>query len=175
MGKGAFLDSADNARIMRTRSTKRTETPHFVLPALCSLLLFVGCALPRIVVLEDPLSPEEHLTLGVVYEEKGEYENAIKEYELAARKLPAAYLYLGNAHFQNSEFDKAEKYYKKSIKKEPNNADAYNNLAWLYYTKDENLDEAEVLALKAIELNSQKIDIYRDTFEKIRDRKMSIQ
>ncbi len=37
---------------------------------------------------------------------------------------------------------------------EPGNADAHNNLAWLYYTKKENLDQAETLALKALELDN---------------------
>ena len=136
--------------------------------------MFSHCALPRIVVLEDPLTPEEHLNLGVAYEKKGEFENAIREYRLAAKKLPLAYLYLGNVHFQKKELDEAEKYYKKTIRKEPTNADAYNNLAWLYYVRDENLDEAEALALKAMELNSLKAQIYEDTLEKIRERRMTV-
>jgi tetratricopeptide (TPR) repeat protein len=48
------------------------------------------------------------------------------------------------------------------------NADAYNNLAWLYYTRGKNLDEAEMLVLKAIELNPLNEDIYRDTLQRIR-------
>jgi tetratricopeptide (TPR) repeat protein len=120
-------------------------------------------------VLKDPLTPEEHLNLGVAYEQKGELDHAMKEYQLASKKLPIAYLYLGNAHFQKNEFPKAETYYKKAIKKEPQNADAHNNLAWLYYTTRENLAEGERLALKAIELNPAKEDIYKDTLEKIRE------
>lgn len=174
MGKNRVLDSTGNPKIMRNKSIKRIEIPHFLLFALCSLLFSFGCAFPRIIVLEDPLTPKEHLNLGVAYERKGEFENAIKEYKLAAKELPVAYIYLGNVQFQKNELGEAEKYYKKSIKKEPNNADAYNNLAWLYYIKGENLDEAEVLALKAIELDSLKIHIYRDTLEKIRELKMAI-
>lgn len=154
---------------MRNKIAKRIGTPYFLLLTFCSLPFLFGCAFPRIIVLEDPLTPEEHLNLGVAYEKKGELENAIKEYRLAAKELPVAYLYLGNVHFQKDELGEAEKYYKKSIKKEPNNADAYNNLAWLYYLRGENLDEAEALALRAIELNSSKIHIYRDTLEKIRE------
>jgi tetratricopeptide (TPR) repeat protein len=126
-------------------------------------------------VLKDPLTPEEHLNLGVAYEKKGELDHAIKEYRLASKKLPIAYLYLGNVHFQKNEFQKAETYYKKAIKKEPNNADAHNNLAWLYYTRLENLEEAERLALKAIELNPAKEAIYRDTLEKIRELRKKIE
>ena len=139
--------------------------------ALCALLLLSGCSIPRIIILKDPLTPEEHLNLGVAYEKQGELDAAIKEYKLAAENLPAGYLYLGNAHFQKRELGKAEKYYKKAIEKEPGKADAYNNLAWLYYTKKENLDQAENLALKALELNPAKESIYYDTLDKIREMK----
>ena len=139
----------------------------------CMPFLFT-CSLPRIVVLDDPLTSEEHLNLGVAYEKKGEFESAIKEYELAAEELPIANLYLGNAHFHKEDFDKAEKYYKLTIEKDPEKADAYNNLAWLYYKKQENLDQAESLALKAMDLNPSKNHIYRDTLEKIRKLKRSV-
>jgi tetratricopeptide (TPR) repeat protein len=139
----------------------------FLLLALCSLL-FAGCSLPRIIVLEDPLSPEEHLNLGVAYEKKGEWESAIKEYEAASKRLPVAYTYLGNVYFQKNEFQVAEEYYRKAIKKDPENADAYNNLAWLYFTKKEQLEEAEQLALKAMELNPSKKNIYQDTLDQIK-------
>ncbi|HET6514205.1 MAG TPA: tetratricopeptide repeat protein [Thermodesulfovibrionales bacterium] len=129
---------------------------------------FVGCSLPRIIILDDPLSPEEHINLGVAYERRGEFESAIKEYEAAAKKLPVAYLYLGNVFFQKNDLGNAEKCYRISIEKDPGNADIYNNLAWLYYTKKENLDEAEGLVLKAMELNpANKVD-YQDTLMKIR-------
>jgi tetratricopeptide (TPR) repeat protein len=138
---------------------------------LCALLLLAGCSLPRIIILKDPLTPEEHLNLGVAYEKKGEFEAAVKEYQLAAKKLPLAYLYLGNVHYQKKELRKAEEYYKKAIKNEPGNADAHNNLAWLYYTEKENLEQAESLALKALELNPAKESLYRDTLDRIREMK----
>ena len=142
---------------------------HLLLIVVCSLVFFCGCAFPRIVVLDDPLSPEEHLNLGVAYEKKGELDNAIKEYELAAKKLSIAYLYLGNAYFQKEILGEAEKYYRLAIENEILNADAHNNLAWLYYVKKENLDEAESLVLKAIELNPSKNDIYGDTLKRIKE------
>jgi tetratricopeptide (TPR) repeat protein len=141
----------------------------FLLSALCSLLLASACSFPRIIILKDPLTPEEHLNLGVTYEQQGEFDNAIKEYNLAAKQIPRAYLHLGNAYFQKKEWKEAESYYRKAIRKEPGNADAYNNLAWLYYMKKENLNQAEKLAERALELNPAKGDIYRDTLEKIRE------
>jgi len=139
------------------------------------LSLVYGCSFPRIVILKDPLTPEEHINLGVAYEKKGELDNAIKEYELAAKKLPLAYFYLGNVYFQKNEWDEAEKYYRKALKKDPRNSDAHNNLAWLYYLARKNLEEAEKLALEAIELNPSKEHTYRDTLEKIRELKKSSQ
>lgn len=145
-------------------------SPFLILNAVL-LLYFSGCASFKIIVLKDPLTPEEHLNLGVAYERKGQLDHAIKEYLMASKKLPIAYLYLGNAHFQKTEYPKAEKYYKKAIRREPKHADAYNNLAWLYYTIGQHLDEGERLALKAIELNPAKEEIYKDTLEKIRELK----
>lgn len=135
----------------------------------CSLLLFSGCSLPQMIIVKDPLSPEEHINLGVAYERQGELDHALKEYRLAAKKLPQANLYLGNVYFQKKDWEKAEESYKIAIEQNPREADAYNNLAWLYFTRRENLDQGENLALKAIELNPEKEPIYRDTLNKIRE------
>jgi tetratricopeptide (TPR) repeat protein len=159
-----------NSRVQRAKSREQTDKCA-KLYTLCLMLLafcLCSCATPKIIVLDDPLSPEEHLNLGVTYEKQGDFDNALKEYKAASKKVPLAYLYMGNVYFQKKEYDEAEVYYKKAIKKTPENADAYNNLAWLYFTKRENLDEAERLALKAIELNPSKNEIYGDTLEKIK-------
>ncbi len=139
---------------------------HYLL--LSFFVLIAGCSLPRIILLDDPLSPEEHLNLGVAYERNGEWDSAITEYKTASKRLPVAYTYLGNVFFQKGDWDNAEKNYMKAMKKDPENADAYNNLAWLYYTKKDKLDEAESLAVKAIQMNPSKKDIYQDTLDKIR-------
>ncbi|MEW5806623.1 MAG: tetratricopeptide repeat protein [Acidobacteriota bacterium] len=150
----------------------------FYFPFLISLLassVFVvfSCSLPRIIITRDPLTPEEHINLGVAYEKKGELDNALGEYLKASRKLPIASLYMGNIYFQKGDMKKAEQSYRKAIRKIPQNADAYNNLAWLYYSKKENLEEAEELARKALSLDPSKSAIYLDTLEKIRALKKS--
>ena len=152
---------------------KRRNHDHLRCAVVCLLLtlyalVFAGCSLPRIIVLEDPLSPEEHVNLGVAYERKGEWDSALKEYKAAARELPVAYLYIGNIYFQKQDLDEAEGYYRKALEKDPGNADACNNLAWLYYTKGRNLAEAEELALRALTLNPSKKDLYQDTLDRIR-------
>lgn len=134
----------------------------------CALLFLSSCALPRIIILDDPLSPGEHINLGVAYERNGEFEKSVIEYKKASKKLPAAYLYIGNVYFQQGRIDAAEKYYGKAIEKDPGNADALNNLAWLYYVERKKLDEAEMLVIKAIELNPGKEPVYGDTLEKLR-------
>lgn len=135
--------------------------------AVILVLGFTACSFPRIIILKDPLTPEEHINLGVAYEKQGEIENATKEYKLAAKNLPLAYLYLGNLYFQQKDLDQAEKAYRRVLAKQPENADAANNLAWLYYTQGKELDKAEALARKALELNPAKEAVYRDTLEKI--------
>jgi tetratricopeptide (TPR) repeat protein len=171
MGKGRFLDASDEEVMSRLLSA--TNVVSGALCAVCCLLLCVACSMPRIIVLDDPLSPEEHLNLGVAYEKNGELDSALKEYKTASKQLLVAYLYIGNIYFQKKEFEKAESYYVKAIDKDPKNADAYNNLAWLYYMRRENLEKAENLASRAAELNPSKIEIYRDTLEKIRDLRKS--
>lgn len=123
------------------------------------------CSLPRFIVLHDPLTPEEHINLGMVYEKNKEFDEALKEYSVASKDLPIAYLYMGNLFFQQKDYENAEKNYKKAITY-TNDAKAYNNLAWLYYTIDKNLDEALELAKKAVELSGGANE-FRDTLERI--------
>ena len=141
----------------------------FLISAMTILIL--GCSLPKIIILKDPLTPEEHLNLGVAYERKGEFDEAIREYQAAAKKLPIAFLYLGNTYFLKNDWDQAEIYFKKAIEKDGKNATAYNNLAWLYFQRGKNLEQAEALAQKALELDPSKSSIYRDTLEKVREKR----
>lgn len=134
-----------------------------------TLSLFVACTLPRIIVLRDPLTPEERINLGVSYEKNGKLEEALAEYGKASERLPIAWLYMGNVHFQQKNYDEAQKTYQRAIEG-TGDARAYNNLAWLYYTKGTNLDEAKKLAEKAVELEPEKAD-FKDTLKKIAEQK----
>ena len=142
------------------------------LKALCLTLLVLAaapCAMPRIVILHDPLTPEEHINLGVSYEKRGELDAALKEYEAASSRRPLAFLYLGNVYFQKGAFADAEHAYRRAIER-TGSPEGYNNLAWLYYTEHENMGEAEQLAAKAVEL-SPGSEAFADTLRKIRERR----
>jgi tetratricopeptide (TPR) repeat protein len=118
------------------------------------------------VILHDPLSPQEHIELGISYEAQGELDAAQAEYRKASEKLPIAYLYLGNIHFQKNDLKNAIACYRRAIR-DTNDPRAYNNLAWLYYTNNMALDEAEALAQAAVELAPDS-PAFVDTLERIR-------
>jgi tetratricopeptide (TPR) repeat protein len=148
----------------------RILDPFYKAFLLLGALTFLSyCSLPRIVILEDPLTPEEHINLGVSYERKGELGPALKEYERAAKKLPIAYLYAGNVYFQKKELKDAERSYRQAIKK-TGDARAFNNLAWLFYDTGEHLEEAEMLARKAVELEPGS-KAFRDTLDQITEKR----
>jgi len=102
---------------------------------LLSLLLAVSaCArVPKIIVLEDPLSADEHLTLGVAYERKGELDLAAREYEAALKKAPASFqarFNLGNVRLAQKRYGAAREEYLEALELRPADPEATNNLAW---------------------------------------------
>ncbi|MFP4314830.1 MAG: tetratricopeptide repeat protein [Desulfovibrionales bacterium] len=131
-------------------------------------LVLVSCSLPRVTLLDDPLTGQEHLQLGAAYEEQGEFELALREYKAAARSLPEGHLYGGNVLFQQGNLDAAVQAYSRAIRTMPEDPRPLNNLAWLYYTRGQNLDRALELATRAVELAPEGAkDPYLDTMEKI--------
>jgi len=126
------------------------------------VLLFItltapGCAsLPKIRILHDPLTAQEHLTLGVSYESQEKLDLAISEYEAAFKKGSketevTALVYLGNAHAQRRDFRQAAKYYRKALAKDTQNVQALNNLAWVYLQQGIKLMEAEAMVRQALD------------------------
>lgn len=121
--------------------------PFVLLPlALAMLLSAPGCSrLPRIVVLEDPLSAGEHLDLGVAYERKGELDLAAREYERALRKdsgLVQARVNLGNVRLAQKKYGEARREYLRALDVRPGDLDAENNLAWTAILSGEGIDDA---------------------------------
>ncbi len=103
---------------------------------ILAALLFLGaCSLPRIIVLNDPLSVEEHIRLGRIYETQGKNDLALQQYQEALRKDPdsvPSLLLLGDLSFRAKKYSDAEAAYRKAIKLQPGNGDVYNNLCWVY-------------------------------------------
>ncbi len=128
----------------------RVRIPALLLPVLLALAPAVfpaaGCSrLPRIIVLEDPLSAAEHLDLGVAYERKGELDLAAREYERALRKdggLVQARVNLGNVRLAQKKFGEARREYLRALDARPGDLDAENNLAWAAILSGEGIDGA---------------------------------
>ncbi len=130
------------------------------------LLLLSSCA--KIIVVDDPLTSQEHIDLGYIYERQGKSELAEKEYMEAIRKDRKnwlAYYNLGNIYAKKEDWDKAEELYRKAleIKRDP---DLLNNLAYVLSKKGEYCE-----ALKLIEEALQKAQKpeYKKTQEMIRE------
>lgn len=142
---------------------------HSILAVACLTLLAVGCGLPHYVILDDPLSPQEHLELGLSYEKQGKFQAAVKEYQDAAKKIDVAWLLMGNAQFSLGHDDAAEEAYRQAMARMPDNPRPYNNLAWLLCARGKKLAEAEALARKALALApAGKKATYEDTLNKVR-------
>jgi len=123
ISREAFLKTWGKTKFWTLRITPHEEKDFPFSP--CSMLhgLFSGLFLSRVIILKDPLTAEEHLNLGVTYEQQGDLDNAIKEYDLAAKKLPAAFLYLGML-FPEEGMEKSGRLLRLAIEKDPENADA---------------------------------------------------
>ena len=117
-----------------------------VLPLLLLLQLAGGCSrIPRIIVLEDPLTAAEHVELGVAYERKGELDLAQREYERALlkdKKFFRARLNLGNIFLAKKEYGKARKEYLRALELRPGDAEATNNLSWAAIFSGEGIHDA---------------------------------
>jgi Tfp pilus assembly protein PilF len=133
----------------------------FLLPLLLS-----GCSLPKIIVLHDPLSADEHIRLGGIYDAQGKVELARDQYRAAVRqdkKHLRAWTLLGDSAFGLEEYGESEKAYKKALDLEPENGDLHNNLAWVYVQQDRKLGKAQDLVMAAMELTPGHRPYYLDT------------
>ena len=123
--------------------------------------------MPKIIIMDDPLSAEQHNDLGVIYEKKGDHEAAQKEYAKAINKKSdwmIPYFNMGNLYYQSGDYSKAEAYYAKALDRSPHNSDVMNNLANALLMQQK-ADEAMPLVEKAIRIAPK--EEYRDTQRKI--------
>ncbi len=112
-----------------------------------------------------PLSFDEHMRLGSIYESQGKYELALREYESAQgidTKEAKVYFALGNVYLRTGEYDKAEKSYTRAIELGPR-PEYYNNLAWALMEKGD-LAAAKESAREAVKRSpATERFIYLDT------------
>jgi len=140
-----------------------------ILPVLLMLFL-AGCAMPKIIVIDDPLTAQQHNDLGVAYEEKGDFTLAAKEYEKAIQKnrewvIP--YLNLGHLYYRQDKLDQAERALRDGLRVKGDHPDLLNNLAWVLMEKGQ-LQDARVLIDKAIAIEDK--EEYQDTRREILER-----
>lgn len=136
------------------------------------LLLATSCSIPEIVVLEDPLTAEQHNDLGFVYEQKKLYDLAEKEYLHAVKKREdwwIPYFNLGNLAFRRGDYKKSEDFFRKALRYDPMNTDAMNNLAYTLLMQNR-LREARAIIEKAIQMKPK--EAYLETLEEIKKREI---
>jgi tetratricopeptide (TPR) repeat protein len=139
---------------------------HSATVCLLALLVLSGCSLPRIIILNDPLSVEEHNDLGRIYESQSKYDLAAQQYQEALRidkKSIPTLLLLGDLSYRTRNYSEAESAYKRAIKLDPLNGDIYNNLSWVYLEQNSSLDKAEELMRQALTMNPEHRAYYLDT------------
>lgn len=133
---------------------------------LLSALFFSGCSLPKIIILNDPLSAEEHNNLGRIYESQGKFDLAAQQYREALAKdgkYVASLLLLGDLSYRTKNYSEAESVYKKAVHLQPGNGDIYNNLCWVYLEQHAGIEKAEDLIRTAMRVTPEHRAYYADT------------
>ncbi|OGW49638.1 MAG: hypothetical protein A2078_05995 [Nitrospirae bacterium GWC2_57_9] len=137
-----------------------------VLLFLASSLLPAGCSVPRVIILHDPLTAEDHEQLGRIYEGQGKSDLAVVQYQEAVkkdRKRVSSLLLLGDLSFRISDYVQAESAYRQAIDLDPGNGDVRNNLAWVYIRTGRKLEIATEHVIEAMKLNPAHRPFYLDT------------
>lgn len=129
-----------------------------------------GCAAARV---DGDRAPVEHVKTGLELERRGRREEAARHYRAALRAsgsyIPAL-IALGNLALERGETARARRYYRRALLVDPDHPGANNNLAMALLAEGR-LDEAEILARKAL-ANAGPLDPYvQDTLAQIRERK----
>lgn len=152
---------------MNTDKDKKHPRKYFLISFSLSLLFAIfGCSLPKIIVLHDPLSADEHVRLGGIYSSQGKTGLARDQYQAAVKqdkKHAKAWSLLGDASYQLKEYREAEKAYETALDLDPKSGDLHNNLAWVYVQQDRKLGKARELVSSAMALTPEHRPYYLDT------------
>ncbi len=150
---------------MNDRNRHMVPASFRALSILAALLLLGACSLPRVIILNDPLSVEEHIKLGRIYETQGQNDLALQQYQEALRKEPKSVeslLLLGDLSYRTKKYPDAEAAYKKAIKLQPGNGDIYNNLCWVYIDQNR-IDKTGDIIKTAMAATPEHRAYYLDT------------
>lgn len=121
-----------------------------------------------------PQCAQETAYLKAVYglQIAGHIHLAINAFQKAAGRWPQsadAYVALGNAHYRDGATQKAIDAYSHAIQIKPENGAALNNLAHLLAEAGQ-LEKAEMMARRAIDVGGPHIDKYRQTLQEIKNK-----
>lgn len=139
-----------------------------LLLSLLLALLLGGCSLPRLIILNDPLDARQHNDLGVAYQQRGELDLALREYERAGEldsNWAQPLINRGNVLAVSEDWSGAQKSYRQALRRAPGNAEAMNNLAWVLLQAGD-LPQALNWAGQALQLQPQN-PAFLDTLAEI--------
>jgi len=146
----------------------RTNNPTWIILPIVLFLLY-SCATAE-QKQNESRNPKFYNNRGIAYGEKGQYDQAISDFNKAIEINPRydkAYNNRGIVHRLKGQYGQAISDFNKAIEINPMDAQAYNNLAWLFATAKvpdlRNGRKAVVLALKACELSEWRNPGYLDT------------
>jgi tetratricopeptide (TPR) repeat protein len=146
----------------------RTNNPTWIILPIVLFLLY-SCATAE-QKQNESRNPKFYNNRGIAYGEKGQYDQAISDFNKAIEINPRydkAYNNRGIVHRLKGQYGQAISDFNKAIEINPMDAQAYNNLAWLFATAKvldlRNGGKAVVLALKACELSEWRNPGYLDT------------
>jgi tetratricopeptide (TPR) repeat protein len=101
-----------------------------------------------------PQSYISRFNLGLVYQERNQFEKAIEEYNTALRLYPKAYIVydiLGYIYQKKGDYPNAKEKYKEVLKLNPEYVKTLNNLG-VIYAEENRIDEALECWKKALEI-----------------------
>jgi len=119
--------------------------------------------------LDEGLSAEERMQLGMIYFKEGEIEPAKKQFQAVIFKERdnfSAWFYLALTHHRLGEYKQAVKAFKNARALNPGSSETHNNLADCYLRLNE-LEWAEKEVKLALELGGDNIGYYHLTYAEL--------